>query len=195
MSCHLQPWIGFLCRSSARVALSKLCHLGLGSHLQQQQAAPARYDLEVSPLHPRWYLRKILYCQAFWECGIGYDPELQYWETAFGNSGGKAQGQHGDHTGFSNLNFLSAICDLKCILWRSSMEMLYWTSSWRRSSQLVGLLSCLLTFRLGPKQRFSGETYQSQLSVEKAEEQERTERNWVKDEQEKAFQARWNTQR
>jgi len=34
----------------------------------------------------------------------------------------------------------------------------------------------------------AGETYQSQLSVEKAEEQERTERNWVKDEQEKAFQ-------
>ena len=58
-----------------------------------------------------------------------------------------------------------------------------------------GSLSCLLTFRLGPKQQFSGETYQSQLSVEKAEEQERTERNWVKDEQEKAFQARWNTQR
>ena len=38
------------------------------------------------------------------------------------------------------------------------------------------------------KLTFAGETYQSQLSVEKAEEQERTERNWVKDEQEKAFQ-------
>jgi len=34
----------------------------------------------------------------------------------------------------------------------------------------------------------AGESYQSQLSVERAEEHERTERNWVKDEQEKAFQ-------
>merc|ERR1719516_307456 len=34
----------------------------------------------------------------------------------------------------------------------------------------------------------AGESFASQLSVEKAEEQERTERNWVKDEQEKAFQ-------
>merc|ERR550519_139783 len=34
----------------------------------------------------------------------------------------------------------------------------------------------------------AGESYQSQISVERAEEQERTERNYVKDEQEKAFQ-------
>ena len=33
-----------------------------------------------------------------------------------------------------------------------------------------------------------GESYQSQISVERAEEKERTERNHVKDEQEKAFQ-------
>jgi hypothetical protein len=34
----------------------------------------------------------------------------------------------------------------------------------------------------------AGESYQSQISVERAEERERTERNYVKDEQEKAFQ-------
>ena len=64
------------------------------------------------------------------------------------------------------------------------MEMSSWMNSCRLSSLLVSVLQSSLFLQL----TFAGETYQSQLSVEKAEEQERTERNWVKDEQEKAFQ-------
>ena len=64
------------------------------------------------------------------------------------------------------------------------MEMSSWMNSCQPSFLLVSVLQSTLFLKL----TFAGETYQSQLSVEKAEEQERTERNWVKDEQEKAFQ-------
>ena len=63
--------------------LPKLCHLGLGPHLQQQQAALARHDLE-----------------AFWERCISHDPKLQYWETTLGHLGGQTQGKYGDHSGY-----------------------------------------------------------------------------------------------
>ena len=64
------------------------------------------------------------------------------------------------------------------------MEMSSWMNSCQPSFLLVSFFQSTPSLKL----TFAGETYQSQLSVEKAEEQERTERNWVKDEQEKAFQ-------
>ena len=121
--------------------LPKLCHLGLGPHLQQQQAALARHDLE-----------------AFWERCISHDPKLQYWETTLGHLGGQTQGKYGDHSGYilwrsfrlhlscgctflEPSKILSQMTVAQFSNFRSSMEMLSWMSSCQPSSLQVSFIA------------------------------------------------------